>query len=115
MRSIEAQGISSSLLKHHFLSDRRCEPFACQASRPYLGLHVGVVVVLEEESGGLGVIFPCGDVQRGQADLSLRVIFQQEGNHLVMALLQRHRQRSETVLRTERKLRPAGGSLTDTS
>lgn len=85
-----------SLLKHHFLSDRRRELSACQ--RPYLGLHVGVVVVLEEEGGGLGVILPCGDVQRRQADLSLRVILQQEGNHLVVALLQRHRQRSETVL-----------------
>lgn len=70
--------------------------------REYLGLHVSVVVVLEEESGGLGVIFPCSDVQRRQADFPLSVVFQQEGNNLVMALLQRHRQRSETILWTGR-------------
>lgn len=46
--------------------------------RAYLGLYVGVVVVLEEEGGGLGVIFPCGDVQGRQADLPLGVVFQQE-------------------------------------
>lgn len=56
------------------------------------------MVVLEEERGGLGVVFPRSDVQRGQADLSFGVVFQQEGNHLVVSLLQRHRQRSETVL-----------------
>ncbi len=32
--------------------------------RVYLGLYVSVVVVLEEEGSGLGVIFPRGDVQR---------------------------------------------------
>lgn len=68
------------------------------AQRLYLGLHVSVVVVLEEQRGGLGVIFPGGDVQRRQADLPLGVVLQQEGDHLVVALLQRHRQRRETVL-----------------
>lgn len=44
--------------------------------RVYLGLHVSVVVALEEERGGLGVIFPCGDVQRREADLPFGVVFQ---------------------------------------
>lgn len=66
--------------------------------RVYLGLHVSVVVSLEEERSSLGVIFSCGDVQRWQADLPFGVVFQQEGNHLVMALLQCHRQGSETIL-----------------
>ena len=45
----------------------------------YLGFYVSVVVVLEEQSSCLGVIFPCGDVQRRKADLPLGVVFQQEG------------------------------------
>lgn len=53
----------------------------------YLGLHVSIVVILKEERGSFGVIFSCGDMKRRQADLPLGVIFQQEGNHLVVALL----------------------------
>lgn len=71
---------------------------AARAETAYLRLHVGVVVALEEEGGGLGVVFPCGDVQRGEAHLPLRIVLQQQGDHLIVALLQRHRQRSKTIL-----------------
>lgn len=68
----------------------------------YLGLHVSVVVTLQKQRSGLGVIFAGSDVQRRKADLPLGVILQQEGNHLVVALLQRHRQGGEPVLRSGR-------------
>lgn len=44
----------------------------------YLGLHVGVVVALQQQRGGLGVVLAGGDVQRRQADLPLGVVLQQE-------------------------------------
>jgi len=57
------------------------------------------VVVLEEQGGGLGVVLARGDVERGQADLPFGVVLQQQRHHLVVALLQRHRQRGEAILR----------------
>ncbi|TNN42950.1 hypothetical protein EYF80_046871 [Liparis tanakae] len=82
------------------------ERSANQAPRAYLGLDVGVVVVLEEQGGGLGVVLACGDVQGGQADLPFGVVLQEDGHHLVVALLegdgQREKQRSEDVSVTRR-------------
>lgn len=85
--------------KHHVAWNRQTVVLPI-IHRAYLGLHISIVVTLEEEGGSLGVIFPCGNVQRWKADLPFGVIFQKEGNDLVMALLQRHRQRSETILWT---------------
>jgi len=64
----------------------------------YLGLDIGVVVILEEQGGGLGVVLACGDVQGRQADLSFGVILQEDGHHLVVALLEGNGQRGEAIL-----------------
>ena len=64
----------------------------------YLGLDVGVVVVLQQQRGRLGVVFAGGDVQRGQTDLPFGVVLQQQRHHLIVALLQSDRQRGEAVL-----------------
>lgn len=74
------------------------------ATRAYLGLDVGVVVVLEEQRRRLGVVLARGDVQGGQADLAFGVVLQQDGDHLVVALLKSNGQRSEAVLEEERGL-----------
>ena len=42
---------------------------------------------LQQQDGRLAVVLFGGDVQRGQADLAARVVFQQDGHHLVVALL----------------------------
>ena len=63
-----------------------------------LARHVRVVVVLEQQSRGLGVVLLSCDVEGRQADLAPGVVLQQDGHHLVVALLQGHRQRGEAVL-----------------
>lgn len=65
---------------------------------PHLGLHVGVVVVLQEQGRGLGVVLAGGDVQSRQSHLALGIVLQQQGDHLVMALLESHSQRGEAIL-----------------
>lgn len=67
---------------------------------PHLGLYVGVVVVLQEQGRGLGVVLAGGDVQGRQSHLALGIVLQQQGDHLVMALLESHRQRGEAILHT---------------
>lgn len=69
----------------------------------YLGLHVGVVVVLEQERGGFGVILPGGDVQSWQPHLPFGVILQQDGHCLVVALLECHGQRRKAILVKQEK------------
>lgn len=64
----------------------------------YLGLDVGVVVVLEQQRGRLGVVLSGGDVQSRQAHLALSVILQQDRDHLVVALLQGDGQGGEAIL-----------------
>lgn len=64
----------------------------------YLGLHVGVVVILQQQRRRFGVVLPGGDVQRWQPHLALGVILQQDGHRLVVSMLQCHSQRGETVL-----------------
>lgn len=64
----------------------------------YLRLDISVVVVLQEQCGRLCVVFARGDVQSGQADLAFSVVLQQDGNHLVVALLERNGQRGEAIL-----------------
>lgn len=65
---------------------------------PYLRLHVCVVVVLQEQSGCLCVVFAGRDVEGRETHLSLRVVLEQEGHNLVMTLLQSHSQWREAVL-----------------
>lgn len=65
----------------------------------HLGLHVCIVVVLQEQGRGLGVVLAGSDVQGRQANLALSIVLQQQGDHLVMALLESHRQRGEAVLK----------------
>lgn len=77
--------------------DSRWCPWA-QSPPCYLGLHVGVVVVLQQQRRRFGVVLPGGDVQRWQPHLALGVVLQQDGHSLVVPLLQCHSQRGETVL-----------------
>ena len=74
----------------------------CIGGGAHLGLNVRVVVVLQEQGRGLGVVLAGSDVQGRQAYLALCIVLQQQGDHLVMALLEGHRQRREAVLRIER-------------
>lgn len=57
------------------------------------------MVVLQEQGRGLGVVLAGSDVQGRQANLALSIVLQQQGDHLVMALLESHRQRGEAVLK----------------
>lgn len=75
-----------------------CDSHTCAQLRPYLRLDVSVVVVLEQQRRRLGVVLASSDVQRGQPDLPFGVIFQQYGDHLVVALLESNGQRGEAVL-----------------
>lgn len=77
--------------------DSRCCSWA-QSPPRYLGLHVSIVVVLQQQRRRLGVILPGSDVQRRQPHLALGVVLQQDGHRLVVSLLQCHSQRGETVL-----------------
>ena len=70
---------------------------------PYLAEHVGVGVVLQQHGGGARVVVARGDVQRGQPHLALGAVVDEQGHHVLMALLQRHRQGGEAIL---------GGSIT---
>lgn len=65
---------------------------------PYLRLHVRVVVVLQEQSGCLCVVFAGRNVEGRETHLPLRVVLEQEGHNLVMTLLQSHSQWREAVL-----------------
>lgn len=56
------------------------------------------MVVLEQQRRRLGVVLASSDVQRGQPDLPFGVVFQQYGDHLVVALLESNGQRGEAVL-----------------
>lgn len=56
------------------------------------------MVVLQEQGRGLGVVLAGSDVQGRQAYLALCIVLQQQGDHLVMALLEGHRQRGEAIL-----------------
>lgn len=67
---------------------------------PHLGLDVCVVVILQEQGRGLGVVLAGSDVQSRQSHLALGIVLQQQGDHLVMALLESHRQRGEAILCT---------------
>lgn len=67
---------------------------------PHLGLDVRVVVVLQEQGRGLGVVLAGSDVQSRQSHLALGIVLQQQGDHLVMALLESHCQRGEAILCT---------------
>ena len=49
-------------------------------------------------------------MQRRQSHLPPSVVFQEDGHHLVVTLLQSHRQRRETVLAREKTGRSDGGS-----
>lgn len=69
----------------------------------HLGLDIRVVVVLQEQGRGLGVVLAGSDVQGRQAYLALCIVLQQQGDHLVMALLEGHRQRGEAILHMKRK------------
>ncbi len=48
---------------------------------PHLRLDVSVVVILEQQCGRLCVIFAGRDVQGREADLTLGVVLQQQGDH----------------------------------
>lgn len=68
------------------------------SARTDLGLHVCVVVALQQEGGRLGVILPGRNVQGGQPHLALGVVLQQDGHSLVVSLLKRHGQGCEAIL-----------------
>lgn len=59
---------------------------------------VGVGVVLQQHSGGPSVVVAGSDVQRRQADLSLGAIVDEQRHHILVALLQCHRQGGEPIL-----------------
>lgn len=48
----------------------------CISVFAHLGLDVCVVVVLQEQGRGLGVILACGNVQGRQAHLALCIVLQ---------------------------------------
>ena len=56
------------------------------------------MLVLQEQGCCLHVVLFRGDVERWKMDFSTRVIFQENGNHFVMALLKGDRKWSEAVL-----------------
>lgn len=64
----------------------------------YLGLYISIVIILKQEGGRLGVIFPSRNVQSRQPHLSFGVILQEYGHRLVVSLLECHSQRSKAVL-----------------
>lgn len=63
-----------------------------------LGLHICIVVVLQQQGSCLCVIFARSDVKGRKADFPLGVIFKQQGNHLVVSLLKGYCQRGEAIL-----------------
>lgn len=67
-------------------------------TRTHLRLNVCVVVVLQEQGRGLGVILAGSNVQGREAHFALGVVLQEQGDHLVMALLEGHSERGETIL-----------------
>lgn len=64
----------------------------------YLGLHVSVVIVLKQEGGRFGVIFPGRNMQSWQPHLPFGVVLQEDGHCLVVSLLERHRQGRKAIL-----------------
>lgn len=56
------------------------------------------MVVLEQQRRRLGVVLAGGDVQSREADLTLGVVLQQQGDHGVVALLEGDGERREAVL-----------------
>lgn len=71
------------------------------ASVSDLAQDVSVGVVLQQHGGGSRVVVSSCDVQRGEADLPFGSVVDQQGHHVLVALLERHRQRREAVLRGE--------------
>ena len=64
----------------------------------YLGLYVSVVIVLKQEGGRFGVIFPGCNMQGWQPHLPFGVVLQEDGHCLVVSLLERHRQGRKAIL-----------------
>lgn len=56
------------------------------------------MVVLQEQGRGLGVVLAGSNVQGRQSHFALSIVLQKQGDDLVMALLEGHRQRGEAVL-----------------
>lgn len=64
----------------------------------YLGEHVGVRVILQQDSGCAGVIVAGGNVQGRQPNLSLCPVVDKVGDHVLVPLLQGHSQWREPIL-----------------
>lgn len=96
--------ISKQRAQRHMTSSRPMGASIAQrvARAAYLGLDVGIVVVLEKQRRWLCVVLAGGDVQGGQADLAFGVILQEDGDDLVVALLKGNGQRSEAILKEDR-------------
>lgn len=54
---------------------------------------------LQKQVSGLAIVFLSGDVKSRESDLALRVVFQEDTDHLVVALLHRHREWRKSILR----------------
>lgn len=71
----------------------------CPVFFTHLGFNICVVVVLQQQRCSLGVILAGSDVQSRQPNFPLGVVLQQQGDDLVVALLERHGQRGEAILK----------------
>lgn len=73
-------------------------PFASPFPDMHLWLDICIVVILQEQSGRLGIILAGGNVQGRQSHFALGVVLQKDGDHLVMTLLQSDGEGSEAIL-----------------
>lgn len=54
---------------------------------------------LQKQVSGLAIVFLSGDMKSREPDLALRIVFQQNADHLVVALLHRHSEWCKSILR----------------
>lgn len=69
----------------------------------YLGLYVSVVIVLKQECGRFGVIFPSCNMQGRQPHFPFGVILQKDGHRLVVSLLESHSQWRKAILAKQKE------------
>ena len=72
----------------------------------YLVVQIGLSFALQEKCCRFGVVLLRSDVQGGQTHFgTFGVILEENGDHLVVALLKAHRQRGKSVLEKTNRTR----------
>lgn len=64
----------------------------------YLAEYIRIRVILQEHGGCARIVVACCNVQRGEAHLSLGAVVDEQGYDILVSLLERHGERSESIL-----------------